>query len=186
MKPYPVIQNDDPATLKTALDFICRERANDIIDWNALGSRFSPLAGTQTNDNASAGNIGEYISASVVDGSAIVLTSTNIANITSMALTAGDWDVSFILGLTGATATNLAWAYGTVGTTSGALNSTIGFYIGTGSLGTAFSGSQQIAIGSNNVRFSLAAPATVYLTTEAAFSGGACNAFGFIGARRAR
>jgi hypothetical protein len=48
------------------------------------------IVGTTTNDNANAGSIGEYITAT---SGAQGLTSGVSANITSISLTAGDWDV---------------------------------------------------------------------------------------------
>jgi hypothetical protein len=49
------------------------------------------IPGTTTNNNATAGNIGELISSSV---SSISLTTNTPKDFTSISLTAGDWDVS--------------------------------------------------------------------------------------------
>src|SRR5574337_1898836 len=51
------------------------------------------ILGTTTNDDAAAGYIGEVISSNIAVGSAVSLSSGTIANITSISLTAGDWDV---------------------------------------------------------------------------------------------
>jgi len=40
MNRYPAVANDDPKTLKKVLEYICRERGNDINDWNGLPQRF--------------------------------------------------------------------------------------------------------------------------------------------------
>jgi hypothetical protein len=53
--------------------------------------------GTNTNDNASAGNVGEIISSSIASGSAVALTSNVAVNVTSITLTPGDWQ-TFIWG----------------------------------------------------------------------------------------
>lgn len=50
------------------------------------------IKGTTTNDSPAAGSIGEFVSS--LTGSAVTLTTTVVANITSISLTAGDWDVS--------------------------------------------------------------------------------------------
>ena len=51
------------------------------------------LAGVTTNSNAAAGIVGEYISSSIASGSAVSLTTGVSANVTSISLTAGDWEV---------------------------------------------------------------------------------------------
>ena len=55
------------------------------------------IIGTTTNDDAAAGKIGEYQSAGIGFGSAISLTTATPANVTSISLTAGDWDVSGVI-----------------------------------------------------------------------------------------
>lgn len=53
------------------------------------------LPGTTTNDNAAAGKVGEYTSSIVLAGSAVALANTGTpADITTLPLTAGDWDLS--------------------------------------------------------------------------------------------
>lgn len=52
------------------------------------------LLGTATNDDAEAGNVGEFKQASLSRASAISLTSGVPANIVSFAPGPGDWDVS--------------------------------------------------------------------------------------------
>src|SRR5262245_65322767 len=52
------------------------------------------LPATATNDSASAGKLGESIVAELAAGSATGLTSTTAKTIASIALTAGDWDIS--------------------------------------------------------------------------------------------
>lgn len=52
------------------------------------------LVGTATNDDAAAGKVGEYLSVSSPTGGTATPGSTDaFVNITSMSLTAGDWDV---------------------------------------------------------------------------------------------
>ena len=64
--------------------------AQDAVAFNQLKS--SNIAGTTTNDNAPAGYIGEYVESVV--GSANVGTTLQFYDITSIELTAGDWDVT--------------------------------------------------------------------------------------------
>lgn len=58
-------------------------------DLSALAGQYPGTAG---NTAASAGNIGEYISSNIAAGSAVSLTTGTAANVTSVPLTAGDWD----------------------------------------------------------------------------------------------
>lgn len=58
---------------------------------------FSPttggIGGTTTNDNTDAGNVGELISSTILNASAVSFTSNVFKNLTSISLTAGDWDI---------------------------------------------------------------------------------------------
>ncbi len=51
------------------------------------------LPATATNDNAAAGKVGEYTSSVLLIASEVSLTTGTSANVTSISLTAGDWDV---------------------------------------------------------------------------------------------
>ncbi len=68
------------------------------------------LPGTPTNDSAPAGAVGEYVSSYVTNVSAG--TSGQFFNVTTISLTAGDWDVSGCLSLTqnGATIADSLWS----------------------------------------------------------------------------
>ena len=51
------------------------------------------IAGTGTNDSAPAGYVGEIISSNIVAASGVTVSSAATANITSIFLTAGNWDI---------------------------------------------------------------------------------------------
>lgn len=51
------------------------------------------VPGFTNNSNANAGLVGEYQSTLVTSGSAVVLASGVVSNVTSLPLTAGDWDL---------------------------------------------------------------------------------------------
>ncbi len=78
------------------------------------------LHGTNTNDSAAAGYLGEYVE-SLQTSYANCGSSTTTTNATSISLTAGDWDVSalFDFTLNGAVMTN--GVYGGINTTSATL-----------------------------------------------------------------
>jgi hypothetical protein len=83
---------------------------------------FSPTTGgtvgTTTSDNTNAGNVGEFMSSVITKASASAFTSTNVVNLTSITLSAGDWDVWGNVGLDGTTATSIQ---GGISTTTGTL-----------------------------------------------------------------
>lgn len=136
--------------------------------------------GTATNDDATTGQIGEYISAAVLRGSGASYTTTVTHDIASISLTAGDWDVSGFAGATvsGGTMTQLAGGAGSTSATLPTIGQnglvTLQNISSTGDICTSFSG-----------RLSLASTTTIYLMGAATFTGSAAD-YGFIGARRAR
>lgn len=145
----------------------------------------SLIPGTTTNDNATAGNIGEYLSST--GGPVAVLTST-IANLVSRSLTAGDWDVTGTADFVTSSATGTNIFFRTGISTSATSNT-----LGTGSTldvsgphPTTTFGVSDINIPCATVRISLATTTTVYLNGLAVFGGGTMTASGFIRARRVR
>jgi hypothetical protein len=145
-----------------------------------LGTLNIGVLGTTTNDNAPAGYVGEYVSASVASGSAISLVNITAKTITSISLTAGDWDVDGYMGFlpSGGAATEYDWGSSTTNNTFGPEGTALDLQ------GTFASGSANL-FGLNTVRYSLAATTTVYLVGYAAFAG-TCKAYGGIRSRRVR
>jgi hypothetical protein len=160
-----------------------------------LTGPISPLGGgattgVQTNSNASPGAVGEIITATLVVGSAVALTTATPANVTSIALTAGDWDVSgqIDFNLTGTTVTDMR---GGPSLTSATLPTQPGGAgLGTDPLAIDPSNFATITdvqtLDSGPVRLSIAATTTVFLVASATFSVGTVGAFGTIRARRMR
>jgi hypothetical protein len=143
------------------------------------------LPGTNTNDNASAGNIGEYVSATVNNGSGVSLTNNTSANVTSISLTAGDWDVWGSVGFNAGSGTTVSLLAGWISTTSAS-------FPAAPNGGALY---QREPISETNpgdilpvglMRLSLSTTTTVYLGVEASFAVSTLKAYGFIGARRAR
>jgi hypothetical protein len=139
------------------------------------------IVGTNTNNNAQAGSVGEFVTA---NANGVALTSGSPINITSISLTAGDWDVSGVGGVVPAGTT-------TVSSVATGVNTT------TGTLPGGLTG-QQATIGPNGgagltlvtplpvVRFSLAVTTTVFLVMQAAFALSTCTGNGVLRARRVR
>jgi hypothetical protein len=87
-------------------------------------SQTAGIVGTTTNNNANAGSVGEF--GAPTDLSAVSLTNNTAANVSSISLTSGDWDVQCDVQYiaAGSTVMNSAWAM--VSSTSGTSNATIG------------------------------------------------------------
>lgn len=145
------------------------------------------IKGTATNDAATAGNVGEYISASVLTGAAIGLTSSTDTNITSIALTAGDWDVWVDGYFSGGATTAVTTGAVSISTVSATLNTTPGRFSATCASGNPiFNGGQVCGVNAGPARLSLAAPTTVYFVANAIFTTSTMAGYGIISARRVR
>ena len=149
-------------------------------------SSTSGIIGSTTNDSAAAGSVGEYIRADVqYNSSPVSLTSGASANVTSISLTAGDWDVMGMIGFNIAATTVISYAQGGANTASATLPSNNDtFYITPAVPATASYIGLQMAI--PTYRISIASTTTVYLVALATFSVSTVSAYGFISARRRR
>jgi hypothetical protein len=145
--------------------------------------------GTDTNDNAVAGNVGEYVSSIIVTGSSVALTTAVAADVTSISLTAGDWDVwvNGFFNPAGTTVTTLGIIC--VSLVSATLDVTIG-RVGLLSIPAAgFTGAGSggnITVNTGPVRFSLASTTTLFFVAQANFTTSTMRAYGGIFARRVR
>jgi hypothetical protein len=141
------------------------------------------ILGTTTNDNASAGYVGQYVE-SVISTGTNFPTSGAFGDLTSISLTAGDWDVTCTLeeNVSGAT---VVWFDAAISTTSG--NSTSGLILGSNWLespGTTSAAEGHVSIPA--YRLSLSSTTTVYLKYAASYSVSTPKAKGRISARRMR
>lgn len=145
------------------------------------------LHGSATNDSASAGNIGEYVEASVVGGSAVALTGGTPKTVTSISLTAGDWDVDGTVWYTGAASTTVTLMASAINTTTNALptagktDSDRFVFANTTPFAT-----QDIAQHVGTTRISISTTTTVYMVGDVNFGVSTCSAYGHIRARRVR
>lgn len=140
------------------------------------------VQGTNTNDNAAAGYVGEYISAS----SGLVSLSTNTAKtVTSITLTQGDWDV----GVTGyfltAASTSVTRLTTSVSQTTDTLGVVAGEYDDLNR--PAFvPGNETNTQVIGPIRVTLTATTIIYYVARAVFTVSTTQAFGIISARRVR
>ncbi len=142
---------------------------------------FSPstggIVGTPTNDNVTAGDVGEYVESVVLASSPVSFTTGVQKDLTTISLTAGDWDVYANLGFTGTTITlNKGW----ISTTSASEPD---------SAYESFCFPQSTQIRCNLTipprRLSLSGTTTVYVSGQANGTG-TITGYGFISARRRR
>ncbi len=132
------------------------------------------ILGTSTNNNAATGYVGEVITST--SGSTSLAVSTTVYNLTSISLTAGDYDIYANQQYSAGGATATYWA-GSISTTS-ATNSSQFFQITPGTSNWGASVPYQ--------RLSLSGTTTVYLVSTAGWVGTAPSAQGTITARRRR
>lgn len=143
------------------------------------------LKGTNTNDAAAAGYVGEVITSTIAVGSAVSLTTGVQANVTSISLTAGDWDVSGVVLMDSGATTNITRVTAGTSSTSATADVTKGYYSHIHS-GYVPGGGQFRAMPLNTSRFSLSGTTTIYLVALANFTVSTCTAYGTISARRVR
>ena len=147
--------------------------------------------GTATNNNAIAGQIGEFVTATVAIGAAVALTTAVASNVTSISLTAGDWDISAVLDHNIAATTSLTQLNASISLTSGALSPQAGGSgLGTDATGTASFAAMIPTAGITQaiplVRLSIAGTTSVFLVAQDAFTVSTISAYGTLRARRVR
>lgn len=156
-------------------------------DFNGNTLLNAPLSGVATNSSAAAGIVGQVISSYIAAGSAISLTSPSTSNVTSISLTAGDWDVQgYVAYVAGATTTITQFACGIGQTTAtlptpGAGNSLLQEKFVTPGIG-AFTYVKNLS----PCQISLAATTTIFLVSSSTFATSTMTTYGGIWARRAR
>lgn len=141
-------------------------------------SSTSGIIGTTTNNNAAAGSVGELISA-VISSGAPVSFSTGVAkNLTSISLTAGDWDVfgNVTMSSTSATALSMETWIGLLA--SPAIPDSSLYSFGSNTLGV-------VGLNAPYFRASLSGTTTIYISAFVS-AAGTLTGTGGIYARRVR
>lgn len=142
--------------------------------------------GSATNDLAKAGSIGEYKESIIT--SPLALTTGTAANLTSLVLTSGDWDISSTVEFTGNVATTLVY----LAISHSIVSATIDANAGQRMLSAYTNVAAQLPLQPDLVlgptRYSVASNTTktVYLVVQAGFAVNTCNAFGILRAGRRR
>ena len=154
---------------------------------------FSPttggIVGTTTNDDTNAGNVGEVISSVVLSGSAVSMATNTTKDVTTISLTAGDWDVWSELWINSAASTQITFIGFGINTTSATLISVPTLSASyTQLVGVTYtSGGTGYPVSNTAVcRLSLSGTTTVYLSAKLTFTVSTASTYGKILARRRR
>ena len=141
------------------------------------------IVGTTTNDSASAGSVGEFISSVIASGSSVSLSNGIAKNLTSISLTAGDWDVwGNVYLVSGGNANVITESKGWISSTSATApdNSLVS------QINQGVAGGNTFAFCIPMLRFSLNATTTIFISSIAVFGSGTVSVSGGIYARRRR
>jgi hypothetical protein len=142
--------------------------------------------GEPSNGTATAGNIGEEIVSNILSASAVSLVSGTPANVATITLTAGDWDIEAQPCFGGGATTQVGGLRASISTTTATENAASPNFCG-GSYGsiTAFS-TFDVGLSIGRIRVSLTGSQQYWLVVNATFSVSTCKAYGKIRARRVR
>jgi hypothetical protein len=143
-----------------------------------------PVQGTNTNDSASSGYVGEYVSSSVVSGSAVSLTTTTPTNMTFIDLSAGDWDVTLQMSYSLQNTTSITTIVSSISTTSATNDATPGHFML--DRRAAYVPGGDLVLPPITVRVSLNASTRIYGVAQMTFTIGTAGAYGLLSARRER
>lgn len=140
--------------------------------------------GTTTNDDALAGQVGQFMAATLGAGSAVSLSNNVPATVTSVSLTAGDWDCWGTVALAPAGSTTITSIAGGINTVAATLPTApaSGFTL----LAAPFLTGQPQVLSLGSTRINLGSTTTVYLVTASAFGVSTMGGYGTLNCRRAR
>lgn len=140
------------------------------------------IKGTATNDNPQAGSIGEFPAPTNLTN--VSLTSGAAANVSSVSLSAGDWEISGVIQFNPAGTTVLTAQVAGINATSATVPA-LPNYSQLTSGNTVQAGIGSVVV-SPSVRITLASTTTVYLIAEGVFTTSTCTASGWMHIRRPR
>jgi hypothetical protein len=144
------------------------------------------VQGRSTNTSPPTGYIGEFISSNITSGSAVNLTTATPASVTSISLTAGDWNVWGAIAFQSGSGTSVNQLIASISPTNNALPPTVLAVDYNQSINNyaPFVGITTFTLPISMGRLTLAATTTVYLVAQGTFTVNTLIAYGFIAARR--
>lgn len=157
----------------------------DSFPGNGLGQFYRK--GISNADVAPIGSVGEEITSLIVSGSAVGLTTGVAANVTSISLTAGEWQVNGKAIFKGGATTQAQTLQSSVSTTTATMNLD-GNNFGVTSYPASYVAfvNGDNAVHTGPVWLHLNATTTVYLVVSATFTTSTCSAWGVLKAKRMR
>lgn len=174
-----ILNKPNPVILTTDQTISGNKTFNDLIIPNSTKG----IKGTTTNNDAQAGSIGEFVSSVIPSGSMVALTSTVPTNLTSLSLTAGDWEVRGVVIFRPASSTSITLMQVSVSPTSATISlDRFVFFTGSAFVPNFDQTPGQVP----TTRFSLSTTTTVYCVCSANFTVSTLHAFGGFYARRIR
>jgi len=144
------------------------------------------LLGTTTNDSGAAGYVGEEVRSAIASGSAIALTTAVAANLTSISLTAGDWEVEYAMRYFPANTTLLSRVFSGINTVSATQSGINDDATNISSVAMTGDGANIFYTAYGKKRVSIASPTTIYGVAQSTHSVSTCSVFGVLRARRVR
>jgi hypothetical protein len=175
-------------------NIITVEKSDATVLLNVTNTAGTAIRGTTTNDAAATGFVGEIVTASLVRSSATSLTNATAKTVTSISLTAGDWEVYGGLAFNSGATTSITETGGAFSLTTNAVpsadvvmvptsneirNSTnyAAFVPGSGA---------DVTVTMPTYRVSLSATTTIFLVAKSNFTVSTLAGYGYIQARRLR
>jgi len=144
------------------------------------------ITGVTNASLAASGDVGEIIFSNIPVASAVSLATGTPANITSISLTPGDWDITGSVGFSPASTTTITGYGGSMETTSAAFSSTAPQTTETVCASVTPGASAVILTSLGRWSKSISTTTTIYLTAVGVFGTSTLKAFGYISARRVR
>jgi len=129
-------------------------------------------------------SIGGYLSSTIASGSAVSLTSTTAANVTSITLTEGEWDVSGSIAFLPAASTSITALAGSSNETSATIGGAHNSFVRASADVVPGAVAQVNPLSVHRVVVPAGTTQVMYLVARATFSVSTLSAYGIIQARR--
>jgi hypothetical protein len=152
----------------------------------SLATVVNSVTGTATNDNATAGNVGEYKETIVLQASQVALTAATPATAVTLSLPAGDWDVSAIGIFNPAGTTTFNYVSISLSLTTNVLDTTSGRFVQNPYPAGFNAGGVNVALPVPSYRFSFSTTTSVFLVLQSNFATSTMGGYGILKARRMR
>ena len=155
-------------------------RGQALLTRTSTDAIYFPLNGRVDGSSPSAGQVGEYLSASLAQGSAVALTTGVAANVVSLSLTPGLWEVSGLVAYHNNATTVMSDAEQGTSVTSATLGPLGSYTYDLVGLASA----EDLFYVTPTQKINVSVTTTVYLVSKVDFTVSTAAAYGFIQAWR--